>query len=124
MGIADYSVSETLIVAVKGWGIVFAALITLIVLMWALMSVSTAAGKRAAGSAAEKGGEPESAHQPLEVQMVPARGSQGEIALYGVDAATAAMAMAIVADRLKTPLNELRFRSIRERETQKGADTV
>ena len=122
MEIADYSVLETLIVALKGWGVVFAALITLIVLMWALMSVSTAASKKVAASAAVEAAEPNSPQQPAQAQMVPAKGSQGEIALHGVEPATAAMAMAIVADRINTPLNELHFRSIRERDTQKGAN--
>ena len=34
--------------------------------------------------------------------------------LYDTDPRTAAMLMAIVADELKAPLNELRFLSIRE----------
>jgi len=122
LGIADYSVLETLIVAIKGWGVVFAALITLILLMWVLMSVSTAASKRATASVTKEEAEPNSPQQPAQAQMVPAKGSQGEIALHGVEPATAAMAMAIVADRINTPLNELRFRSIRERDTQKGAN--
>jgi Na+-transporting methylmalonyl-CoA/oxaloacetate decarboxylase gamma subunit len=47
--------------------------------------------------------------------MVPAKGSLGEIKLHGVDDKTAAMIMAIVADDMKAPLNELRFLSIREK---------
>ena len=43
-----------------------------------------------------------------------APGSSGTIKLYNVDDRTAAMVMAIVADELKTPLNELRFVSIKE----------
>jgi len=43
-----------------------------------------------------------------------APGSSGDIKLYNVDDRTAAMVMAIVADELKTPLNELRFISIKE----------
>ena len=46
---------------------------------------------------------------------VPAPGSLGEIKLFDVDDQTAAMVMAIVADELKAPLNELRFISIKER---------
>ena len=41
-------------------------------------------------------------------------GSAGEIKLHDVPDKTAAMLMAIVADRLGKPLNELRFISIRE----------
>ena len=43
-----------------------------------------------------------------------APGSAGEIKLHDVPDKTAAMLMAIVADRLGKPLNELRFISIRE----------
>ena len=49
-----------------------------------------------------------------DARPVPARGSCGEISLYGVGDRTAAMAMAIVADEMKAPLCELRFISIKE----------
>ena len=43
-----------------------------------------------------------------------APGSAGRIKLHDVEPKTAAMVMAIVADKLGKPLNELRFISIRE----------
>ena len=43
-----------------------------------------------------------------------APGSSGSIKLNNVDERTAAMVMAIVADELQTPLNELKFISIKE----------
>jgi len=43
-----------------------------------------------------------------------APGSSGDVKLYNVNERTAAMVMAIVADELQTPLNELRFISIKE----------
>ena len=43
-----------------------------------------------------------------------APGSAGEVKLHDVPDRTAAMLMAIVADKLGKPLNELRFISIRE----------
>lgn len=45
---------------------------------------------------------------------VPAPGSAGELKLYDTDERTAAMLMAIVADTMGVPVNELRFKSIRE----------
>ena len=45
-----------------------------------------------------------------------AKGSCGDVKLYDISDKDAAMIMAIVADELKTPLNELRFISIREAE--------
>ncbi len=43
-----------------------------------------------------------------------APGSAGHIKLHDVDPKTAAMLMAIVADKIGNPLNELRFISIKE----------
>ena len=43
-----------------------------------------------------------------------APGSAGELKLHDVEPKTAAMIMAIVADKLGKPLNELRFKSIKE----------
>lgn len=45
-----------------------------------------------------------------------APGSAGQVKLHGVEPKTAAMLMAIVADKLGKPLNELRFISIKEEE--------
>jgi hypothetical protein len=43
-----------------------------------------------------------------------APGSAGELKLYDTPPKTAAMLMAIVADQMGKPLNELRFISIKE----------
>ena len=43
-----------------------------------------------------------------------APGSAGELKLDDVEPKTAAMLMAIVADKMGKPLNELRFKSIKE----------
>ena len=43
-----------------------------------------------------------------------APGSAGDVKLYDTDPRDAAMIMAIVADKLQKPLNELRFVSIKE----------
>ena len=47
-------------------------------------------------------------------ESTPAPGSAGKIKLHSVEPKTAAMLMAIVADKLQKPLNELRFVSIKE----------
>ena len=44
----------------------------------------------------------------------PAPGSAGQVKLHGVEPKTAAMLMAIVANKMNKPLNELRFISIKE----------
>lgn len=52
-----------------------------------------------------------------EVEAAPAPvapGSAGQVKLHSVEPKTAAMLMAIVADKLGKPVNELRFISIKE----------
>ena len=52
---------------------------------------------------------------PAPVAEAPkAPGSAGKLKLYNVEPKTAAMIMAIVADKLHKPINELRFISIKE----------
>ena len=48
------------------------------------------------------------------VEAKTAPGSAGELKLHNVEPKTAAMLMAIVADKMNRPLNELRFTSIKE----------
>ena len=62
---------------------------------------NSAAGNSAAGSSAPK-------------NTAPAPGTAGDIKLYNTPPRIAAMLMAIVADEMKVPLNELRFISIKE----------
>ena len=52
------------------------------------------------------------AAKPVEAPTAP--GSAGGVKLHNVEPKTAAMLMAIVADKLGKPLNELRFISIKE----------
>jgi len=52
---------------------------------------------------------------PAPVAEAPkAPGSAGKLKLHNVEPKTAAMVMAIVADKLQKPINELRFISIKE----------
>ncbi|MBE6983459.1 MAG: hypothetical protein E7435_04160 [Ruminococcaceae bacterium] len=47
-------------------------------------------------------------------ELPTAPGSAGRLKLYNVEPKTAAMVMAIVADKMGKPINELRFISIKE----------
>ena len=52
---------------------------------------------------------------PVKPQAKPtAPGSAGQVKIHNVEPKTAAMLMAIVADKMGKPLNELRFISIKE----------
>ena len=63
----------------------------------------------------KKFGEAPVAEEPASVAEAPtAPGAAGDVKLHNVDPKTAAMLMAIVADKTGKPLNELRFISIKE----------
>ncbi len=101
IGIADAG-----IIALLGYGVVFLGLIL-------LMIVVTLVGKVFMAKSARKPAEAVPA--PVEEAPKPtAPGSAGELKLHDVEPKTAAMLMAIVADKLGKPLNELRFISIKE----------
>ena len=89
------------------------AMVLVLALIVAVMTIRKyLANKKAAQ--AEPAAAP--AAQPAKAQpTIPAApGSAGHLKLHDVDPRTAAMAMAIVADKLGKPLNELRFISIKE----------
>ena len=96
------------LIVVLGMAVVFFGLIL-------LMFVTKIAGaiinrKNTAAPAAA----PAAASAAPAVPNAPAPGSAGKIALHDVPDKTAAMLMAIVADRTGKPLNQLRFISLRE----------
>ena len=103
------SFGNALVYSLLGMLVVFFAL----VLLMGIIKLMTAIGDRV-----EKKNVPVPASDaPVQVlkQTGPlAPGSAGELKLYDTDPRTAAMLMAIVADQLQAPLNELRFLSIRE----------
>ena len=107
--LAHIGVADTAILALLGYAIVFVGLIALMLVVIILGKAFTAKEKKqvveeaAAAPAATPAAEPEKAP-----------GSAGTLKLHDVEPKTAAMIMAIVADKLGKPLNELRFTSIKE----------
>ena len=100
---------EAAIVAVLGYGVVFLGLILLMFVVMIVGACFTAADKKKAKAAAV-------APAPVE-EAAPAPtapGTAGELKLHDVEPKIAAMLMAIVADKMGKPLNELRFISIKE----------
>ena len=69
--------------------------------------------KRFGAKPAQVEAQPQSEPVP-QAAPVTAPGSAGQVKLHDVPPKTAAMVMAIVADKLGKPLNELRFISIKE----------
>ncbi len=104
---ANMPAGDAAIVAVLGYGVVFLGLILLMIVVIAL-------GKAFAAKAKSKKAEPVPAPVEEPAPEPTAPGVAGELKLYNVPPKTAAMVMAIVADKLGKPLNELRFLSIRE----------
>ena len=99
------------IVALLGYAVVFFGLIMLMVVIMIIGKIFVASeAKKAAKAAAAAPAAPAEPEAPKPT----APGSAGELKLHDVEPKTAAMLMAIVADKLGKPLNELRFLSIRE----------
>ena len=96
---------EALIYSLLGMMVVFFALVLLMVIIKVLTALTDGKKKAEPAPAA-------AAAAPVEKKLAP--GTAGELKLYDTEPRTAAMLMAIVADELKAPLNELRFISIRE----------
>ncbi len=109
----EASVGSFVVNAVLGYVVVF---IGLILLMIAIIVMGRIMKARSTGRSAAQTDGPAPAPAPAAAvpAALPAPGTAGELKLYDTDAKTAAMLMAIVADELKTPLCELRFKSIRE----------
>ena len=106
------------IVAVLGSVVVFFGLILLQIVITVLGNVMTAktkkaeAAKASLAAAAAPVAAPAAPAAPVAPQ--PAPGTAGQLKLHDVNPKTAAMIMAIVADKMGKPLNELRFISIKE----------
>jgi len=93
--------------SVMGICVVFAALVLIMYMIKILIAVT----EKKTAPAAEAPDAPVAAAAP-EPMLAP--GTAGDLCLYDTDPRDAAMVMAIVADELKKPLNELRFISIKE----------
>ena len=127
----NLGVGPAAVLALLGYAVVFFGLILLMCVVTVMGKVfqakdakAKAAAPAAAVQAAPVAAAPVSAEPVVEapvVQEAPpaptaptAPGSAGGIKLYDVEPKTAAMLMAIVADKMGKPLNELRFISIKE----------
>ena len=110
---SDITIGEAAVYTLLGYVVVFFGLILLMAVVIAMGKAFTAKeNKAAAASQAAK-----AAVAAVPVAAAPkavAPGSAGELKLHDVEPKTAAMLMAIVADKMGKPLNELRFKSIKE----------
>ena len=103
----NISFGDAALTALLGYLVVFFGLVLLmvVVIIMGKIMVSRANKAKAAVPAAPAAPAPEAPAAP---------GSAGELKLYDTDPRDAAMIMAIVADTLGKPINQLRFISIKE----------
>ena len=94
--------------ALLGYAVVFFGLILLMIVVMIMGKAFTA--KKEAPAAAAAPAAP--AAPAVEPEKAP--GTAGQLKTYDVEPKTCAMLMAIVADKMGKPLNELRFISIKE----------
>ncbi len=99
--------------AILGYCVVFFGLVLLMCVIMIMGKIMTSRKPAAAAPAAPAPAAAPAAPAPVaEAEKAP--GTAGEFKLYNTDPRDAAMVMAIVADSLGKPLNELRFISIGE----------
>ena len=103
------SIGEAGVYALLGYGMVFFGLILLMIVVTIMGKAFSA--KKEAPAAAPVAAAPAAAP---EKEAPTAPGTAGQLKTYDVPAKTCAMLMAIVADKMGKPLNELRFISIKE----------
>ena len=107
--LVNISIADAGIVALLGYAVVFVGLILLMAVMMIIGAIMVSRAKKARAAAAAA-----SATSALPSASAAAPGTAGELKLYDTDPRDAAMVMAIVADTLGKPLNQLRFISIKE----------
>lgn len=107
---------QAVALAVVGLCFVFVVLILLLIIVKIFSSIFAGVKKT------EKVEAPAPAAAPVAAPAGPAlaKGSCGDFKLHDVEPRDAAMAMAVVADKLQTPLNELRFKSIKRVESEEA----
>ena len=108
LGQSHLNIGEAGLYALLGYSVVFLGLIL-------LMIVVTVVGKIFIAKAAKDVKAPAApVAAPVEAPKPEAPGAAGQLKLHDVEPKTAAMLMAIVADKMGKPINELRFISIKE----------
>ena len=100
------------IVALLGYAVVFFGIVLLMVVVMVMGKIFVAADnkKTKIAAPAPAAADTVAPEEPKEL----ASGAAGQLKLHDVEPKTAAMLMAIVADKMGKPLNELRFISIKE----------
>ena len=104
----NISIPNAGIIALLGYLVVFLGLVMLMAVVMVMGKIMVARARKAQAAAVVEAAPVEAA------PVAEAPGTAGELKLYDTDPRDAAMIMAIVADTLGKPLNQLRFISIKE----------
>ena len=114
----ELSIGDAALTAVFGYAVVFAGLVTLMIVLYCtgaiFKSKDAKAKAKADAEAAIKKAAPVETVAETKAELPLAPGSAGHVKLFDVPDKEAAMIMAIVADKMQKPLNELHFISIKE----------
>ena len=108
------SIGDAAITAVLGYAVVFFGLFLLMLVVMTMGKIMQGAAAKKAAPAPAAPAAPAAAPVAAEPVGEPAPGSAGKLKLYDTPDRDAAMIMAIVANKMGKPLNELRFISIKE----------
>ncbi len=109
------SIGEAFVDGVMGYIIVFIGLAMLMIVVMVFSKIMENKNKTKAETQAPSApAAPAPAAAPAAKNTKLAPGTAGEIKLYGTSPKDAAIIMAIVANQMGKPLNELRFKSIKE----------
>ena len=112
--LVNLGVGPAAVMALLGYAVVFFGIILLMVVVMIMgkIFIAQAAKKDAVKAAPAPAAAPAVPAVPVEAPVAP--GTAGQLKTYDVPPKTCAMLMAIVADKMGKPLNELRFISIKE----------
>ena len=105
-------IGSNLLDAVLGYLVVFIGLTLLMCVVVGVGKIMVSSAKKKTATVKEAASAPAAAAPAAPKKLAP--GSAGDVRIYDTDPRDAAMIMAIVADKLQKPLNELRFVSIKE----------
>ena len=113
--LTSLGIGEAGVYALLGYAVVFFGLILLQLVVMAMGKFFTSGEKKAEAAApatAPVAAPVAAPAAPVATDLAP--GTAGQLKTYDVPPKTCAMLMAIVADKMGKPLNELRFISIKE----------
>ena len=110
----NISFGNAAVVALLGYCVVFFGIVLLMCVITIMGKIFVAKANKAKAAAPAPAAAAPATVTPVAAAAPEAPGTAGQLKLHDVSPKTAAMLMAIVANQMGKPLNELRFISIKE----------